>query len=129
MKINALFLLLSISILSIGFCHENIAIDVNDQVLEQLLMKGDSSILQNGPEGEIYLNEEKILPTRGGMLLETDDGDLYRLPFVISTDNGCCTFLNAPATIYPVIKCKGCERAFSPTIFNRGICPYCKTQN
>ncbi|NGX27059.1 MAG: hypothetical protein K940chlam6_00986 [Chlamydiae bacterium] len=114
------------------FGYENSIIEINDQVINQLIDLGDSSILFVNNEQKIYFNSDKIIPHNDGLYLQTQSGEFYRIPFLMSNESGCFTVFSSSqinSTIYPIIKCKNCNKPFNPNIFNKGKCPHCGTQN
>lgn len=115
-----------------GFCSNSNIQEINKQVIEQLIAIEDASILSIENEQEVYLNPSKIIALEEGMFLETQGGEYIRIPLLLSGERGCFTLLaneKQNSVIYPLIKCKGCTRLFTPSIFNRGKCPHCGTQN
>ncbi len=84
-------------------------------------------ILEND---RFYVNSDSILINEDGILLQTDHGSKISIPSVFCDSQGCFVrFDTMLATIYPIIRCKNCNTAFSPNFFNRGKCPKCGMQN
>ena len=97
------------------------------QLLE-LVYSHDESILSVEPTGEIYFKPSHLTITDRGLYLRTASRGLLQIPALLSNQKGAYTVMT-DATVYPIIRCKSCNTPFSPTIFNRGKCPRCGTQN
>ena len=99
--------------------------------LLDLVNSRDESILSVETTGEVYFSPSHLTVTEQGLYLRTKSHGFLRVPTVLSNQRGAYTLLGDAtlATVYPVIKCKGCGLSFSPTFFNGGVCPHCGTQN
>ncbi|MBX9744324.1 MAG: hypothetical protein K2X08_03835 [Chlamydiales bacterium] len=84
-------------------------------------------------EDKCYINPDRISIATGGILLHTDFGGLLSLSGIASDYLGIYTTVSLRpdelGTVYPIIRCKNCNKPFSPTFINKGVCPHCGIQN
>lgn len=79
---------------------------------------------------KLYLNPKAISITENGIFLQLPNGEQAALSALFSDSQGCFISLDTElATVYPVVRCKNCGIPFHPSIFNKGKCPKCGTQN
>ena len=107
---------------------------LDQNIIQELLDSKDESIFYlNEKNAVAYLNPDRIFPTQSGILLQTDSGKTYLIEILLSNSTGSFVSYSNPEieliALYPRITCKGCQRTFHPTIFNKGVCPHCNTQN
>lgn len=104
----------------------------NEQKVFDLLDVKDSSVIEM-KNNKLYLNLERLVVTPEGLFLQSDFDGFVKIPFVSVDGQGVYTLAsnlsNVFAAVYPVIKCRNCQRPFSPNIFNMGVCPNCGYQN
>jgi len=105
--------------------------NLTEEIVGQLNDQKDSSILYQAENGYTYLNSKYIVPTRDGIHIQTGLGD-YSIPVLFSDASGCYTKTRnerEDSTVYPIIRCINCKKPFSPSFFNKAVCPHCGTKN
>ena len=121
-----------IMVSAILFCNQAFSerqLDV--AVALELVGSRDSSIISMDNDF-VRLNPTSIVSQEDGVFLKTNNDERVQIPFLFSDRTGCYTIVNRNniEAVYPVIiKCKSCQRNFMVSVFNRGMCPYCGTQN
>lgn len=108
-----------------------IANELNIQKVFELVASRDSSVVHLEQNQRLYVAPERVTVNKDGIFLRTESQGLLKLPALLSGQQGCYAPVGNESVgiVNPVILCRSCQKPFNPNIFNKGVCPYCGTQN
>ncbi|MBI2742627.1 MAG: hypothetical protein HYX48_01770 [Chlamydiales bacterium] len=96
------------AILVVNICFADISTPVlNDEVIMEIAAN-ENDCIQRIEDGKIYLNPDRILATRAGVLLNLNNRDFVLLPTLNSDAEGCYI----PEKVEILNRCPWCNKSY-----------------